>query len=120
MLFRKPDSDEEHTLEMSPYTKQLSFALAKDLPINFHWYFQQTFSAYMYASPTKCTQVGRGVRMQKKKKKMRPKWVWHLTLLFDSLAFDLTQRSLHHVGATHVLTFCSCQKGSFHKFAVFL
>ena len=35
----------------------------------------------MYASPTKCTQVGRGVRMQKKKK-TRPKWpcVWHLTL----------------------------------------
>ena len=34
MLFRKPDCDEEHTLEMSPNTKQSSFALAKDLPIN--------------------------------------------------------------------------------------
>ena len=34
MLFRKPDCDEEHTLEMSPNTNWTGVALAKDLPIN--------------------------------------------------------------------------------------
>ena len=33
-LFRKPDCDEEHKLEMSADTKRPGAALAKDLPIN--------------------------------------------------------------------------------------
>ena len=57
----------------------------------------------MYASRTKCTEVRRGVRMQKKKRKNR-----------DSdrtcLAFDFTQRSLHRARATRVLTVCSYQR----------
>ena len=65
----------------------------------------------MYASPTKCTQLRRGVRMQKKKKKRdKSERVRHLTS---------TQQTLDHAGATHVLTVCSCPKGSSHKFAVF-
>ena len=51
----------------------------------------------MYASPTKCTQVRRGVRMQKKKKKKRDQ-------RRPCLAFDFTERSLHRAGATHVRT----------------
>ena len=51
----------------------------------------------MYASPTKCTQVRRGVRMQKKKKRDRSDGVWHSQ-------FDFSERSLLRAGATHVLT----------------
>ena len=65
----------------------------------------------MYASPMKFTQVRRGVRMQKKKRDRSDRRVWHLTLRSGAL--------IAGAGATHVLTVCSCQKGSSHKFAVF-
>ena len=69
----------------------------------------------MYASPMKFTQVRRGVRMQKKKKKKNATEVtvrvWHLTLRSGAM--------IAGAGATHVLTVCSCQKGSSHKFAIF-
>ena len=53
----------------------------------------------MYASPTKCTQIERGVRNQKK---------------IEKNAIEVTIRVLHLTfiapGATHVLTVCSCQR----------
>ena len=62
----------------------------------------------MYASPTKCTQVQRGVRNQKKKKKKtRPKWPYVFGIWLSS-------RGRHPCAHRLFLP-----KKSSHKFAVF-
>ena len=68
-----------------------------------HWSYEDFFSCFCTDISSEhslrtCTQVRRGVRMQKKKKKRtRSDRVWHSS-------FDFTERSLHRAGATHVVT----------------